>query len=90
VRRLTGHYPGADDLLGQALDLYRAVGHRHGQANALFGLGRMLVLTGDHPGADDLLGQALDLYRTLGTRLGQAGTLNRNYSGWVTLVGRAR
>jgi hypothetical protein len=57
VRRLTGDHPGADDVLGQALELYRVLGHRHGQANALHQLGAARRLTGHYPGADDLLGR---------------------------------
>ena len=39
LRRLTGEYPAAAQALEQALGIYRDLGDRLGQANALFFLG---------------------------------------------------
>ena len=51
VRRLTGDYPGAVRDLEEALDIYRDLGDRLGQANALTNLGKVRRLTGDYPAA---------------------------------------
>jgi DNA-binding SARP family transcriptional activator len=75
VRPQIGDYPGARDVLTLALELYRALGDRLGEAGALTDLGRVRVLTGDYPGAGDFLTRALELYRALGNRLGEAGAL---------------
>jgi tetratricopeptide (TPR) repeat protein/transcriptional regulator with XRE-family HTH domain len=75
VRRLTGDYPAAAQLLEQALGIYRDLGDRLGQANALNDLGDVRVLTGDYPAAAQLLEQALGICRDLGDRLGQADAL---------------
>ena len=75
VRYLTGDYPGADDVLNRALEIYRALGDRHGEANALTDLGYLRHLNGDYPGAVDVLNQALEIYRTCGDRHGEANAL---------------
>ncbi|MFI8991512.1 tetratricopeptide repeat protein, partial [Streptomyces antimycoticus] len=75
VRDLTGDFAGAGELAGQALELYRALGDRHGEAYALRDLGRVRDLTGDFAGAGELVGQALELYRALGDRHGEAYAL---------------
>ena len=51
MRYLTGDYPGAAGVLEQALAIYRDLGDRLGQANALNELGIVRQLTGDYPGA---------------------------------------
>jgi len=76
VRRLTGDYPAAAQVLEQALGIYRDLGHRLGQANALLDLGAVRRLTGDYPAAAQDLEQALGIYRDLGHRGGEAQTLN--------------
>jgi len=76
VRRLTGDYPAAAQVLEQALGIYRDLGHRLGQANALLYLGIVRRLTGDYPAAAQDLEQALGIYRELGHRGGEAQTLN--------------
>jgi len=77
VRRLaTGDYPGAAQVLEEALGIYRDLGHRLGQAGALNELGIVRGLTDDYPAATRDLEEALGLYRDLGDRLGQAGALN--------------
>jgi tetratricopeptide (TPR) repeat protein/transcriptional regulator with XRE-family HTH domain len=75
VRRLTGEYPAAAQVLEQALGIYRDLGDRLGQAGALNDLGAVRRLTGDYPAAAQVLEQALDIYRDLGDRLGQAHAL---------------
>ena len=76
VRRLTDDYPGAAQVLGQALGLYRDLGNRHGEANAFHDLGVVRRVTDDYPGAAQVLEQALGLYRDLGNRLGEANALS--------------
>ena len=46
VRRLTGDYPAAAQALEQALGIYRDLGDRLGQANALNDLGDVRRGTG--------------------------------------------
>ena len=75
VRRLTGDYPAAAQVLEQALGIYRDLGDRLGQANALGYLGDVRLATGDYPAGAQVLEQALGIYRDLGDRLGQAGAL---------------
>ena len=48
VRRLTGDYPGAAQAQQEALDIYRDLGDRQGQANALDHLGTLRTLTDDY------------------------------------------
>ncbi|MFD8379515.1 tetratricopeptide repeat protein [Streptomyces sp. NPDC059679] len=71
---LTGDNAGAAELAEQALDLFRALGDRSGEANALWDLGRVR-LGGDYAGAAELFEQALDVFRALGDRLGEANAL---------------
>ena len=60
---LADDYPAAAASNRQALELFRGLGHRRGQANALNGLGRVYRLTGDYPAAAASLRQALELFR---------------------------
>jgi tetratricopeptide (TPR) repeat protein/transcriptional regulator with XRE-family HTH domain len=76
MRRLTGDYRAAAQILEQALGLYRDLGDRVGQANALLNLGAVRRLTGDYPAAAQALEHALGLSRDLGDRLGQAHALH--------------
>ena len=75
LRRLTGDYPAAVQVLEQALGIYRDLGDRLGQANALSDLGDVRRLTADYPAAGQVLEQALGIYRDVGDRLGQANAL---------------
>jgi tetratricopeptide (TPR) repeat protein/transcriptional regulator with XRE-family HTH domain len=75
VRRLTGDYPAAAQVLEQALSIYHDIGDRLGQANALNYLGDVRQLTGDYPAAAQPLEQSLSIYRDLGDRRGQANAL---------------
>ena len=63
--------------LEEALGLYRDLGDRLGQADALIHLGDVRRLTGDYPAAVQALEEALGLCRDLGDRLGQAKALNK-------------
>jgi hypothetical protein len=47
---MTGDYPGAAQVLGQALGIYGDLRGRLGQANALHHLGAVRRLTGDYQG----------------------------------------
>jgi tetratricopeptide (TPR) repeat protein/transcriptional regulator with XRE-family HTH domain len=75
VRRMTGDYPAAGQVLEEALGIYRDLGDRLGQANALCDLGIARLATGDYPAGAQVLEQALDLYRDLRDRHGQARAL---------------
>jgi tetratricopeptide (TPR) repeat protein/transcriptional regulator with XRE-family HTH domain len=76
VRRLTGEYPAAEEVLDQALGIYRDLSSLLGQANALNHLGNVRRTMGDYQGSAQALEQALGIYRDLGDRLGQADALN--------------
>ena len=69
-----GRHAEALDHARQALDLYRAAGHRRGQANALNAVGWYHALLGDHQQALTYCQQALTLLQELGDRHGQADT----------------
>ncbi|HZM84821.1 MAG TPA: tetratricopeptide repeat protein [Candidatus Limnocylindrales bacterium] len=58
----------------QALELFRAVDHRRGQANALSNIGFYRTLLGDYQQALTTCQQALALLNELGDRTGQAAT----------------
>ena len=60
----------------QALELYRDLGDRLGQASALDNLGRVQHETGEYPAAAASHQQALALYRDLGHQAGQALAIN--------------
>ena len=75
LRRMTGDYPAAVQVLEEALGVYRDLGDRLGQANALNNLGVVRRMTGDYPAAAQALEESLGIYRDLGDRLGQANAL---------------
>ena len=64
-------------MLQEALGIYRDLGDRLGQANALSGLGLVRRATGDYPAAARALEEALGIYRDLGDRVGQANALHK-------------
>ena len=66
MQRLTGDYPAAAASQQQALELFRDLGDRLGQASALNELGIVQQLTGDYPAAAASHQQALELFRDLG------------------------
>src|SRR6185437_2514423 len=75
MRRMTGDYEGAADVLDQARDISRAVGDQLGEATALLNLGIVRQITDDRPAAAAALAQSLDIYRETGERLGEASAL---------------
>ncbi|MGW7259968.1 tetratricopeptide repeat protein [Streptomyces sp. NPDC054834] len=75
VRHRTGDLPGAADVQMQALQIFRQIGNRLGEANALNDLGLVRQRTGDFPGAADAQTQALQIYRQIGNRHGEAYAL---------------
>ena len=75
VRRQTGDLPGAGEALTRALEIYRRIGHRHGEAAALTELGGLRQLSGDLPGAVGALTQAMEIHRDAGHLYGEAYTL---------------
>jgi tetratricopeptide (TPR) repeat protein len=56
--------------------MFRDLGDRRGEADALNRLGGVRRLTGDHPGAASALEEALRIYRRIGDRGGEVETLN--------------
>jgi hypothetical protein len=56
--------------------MYRTLGDRAGEADALNYLGQVQQATGDYPAAATSHQQALALYRGLGDQHGQASALN--------------
>jgi len=60
----------------QALGIYRDLGYRLGQVNALTNLGDVRRLTGEFPAAAQALEEALGIARDLGDRNGQANALS--------------
>ena len=77
MQLLIGDYPAATASQTQALQLYRDLGDRQGQAWALNNLGAVQQCTGDYPAATASQAQALRLFRDLGDRRGQAWALNQ-------------
>ena len=57
---------------GQALELYRAAGHRGGEGRALNAVGWYHALLGEHRGAAAFCEQAIAVLRDLGDRAGEA------------------
>ncbi|GAA1952184.1 ATP-binding protein [Kitasatospora viridis] len=76
----------AADTYRRALVIYRRLGDRLGEANALHELGRLLYLQGDLDGVAELNQQALTIYRELGDLRGQAGAL-RELGNRAVLIG---
>ena len=73
---MTGGYRGAAQVQEKALDIYRDIGNRGGQANALISLGIVRRVTGDYRGAAETLEEALDISRDITYRHGEAEILN--------------
>ncbi len=76
MRWLTGDYPGAADAQEEALGIFRDLGDRRGEADALNRLGAVRRLTGDYPAAAAAQEEALSIYRNIGDRGGEVETLN--------------
>jgi DNA-binding SARP family transcriptional activator len=76
LRRLTGEYPAAELVLGQALNLFRELGERRGEAAALAQLGAVRLSAGEYPAAAAVLAEAVGIFRALGDRRGEASSLH--------------
>jgi tetratricopeptide (TPR) repeat protein len=75
ARELVCDYPGATQVLAEALGISRQLGDRQGEANALLDLAPVRLQIGDYPAAASALEEALDIHRDFGDRLGQANAL---------------
>lgn len=72
VQQLTGNYTAAAASHREALGQFRALGNREGQAEALNGLGEVLIRTADSEQARDCHQQALAIACDLGMPLYEA------------------
>ena len=70
-----GEASRALEMLDEALELFRAVGSRLGEANTLRVIGDVQSFLKENEGALESYGDALDLFRAVGDRLGEANTL---------------
>jgi predicted ATPase/class 3 adenylate cyclase len=61
ARLHTGDVDGARECELEALEIFRKVGHRQGEAIGLFHLGQIAIHLGDDEEARDLIGQALKI-----------------------------
>lgn len=75
------------ELLEQALALFRAIGNRDGQANALARIGQALYFMGETEASLAPSREALDIFRELGHLAGQGGALT-NLAQCLELLGR--
>jgi len=75
VRLLSGEYPAAAQALEQALGLFRDVGGRGGEAEALNERGTLHRVTGDLVQAEGCHQQALDLARAIASSWNEAHAL---------------
>jgi tetratricopeptide (TPR) repeat protein len=76
AERLTGDYDNAAGSQQTALNMFRELGNRLGQANALTELAEVLRLTGDREGTVRDLEAAIGILRDLGSRGSLAWALN--------------
>jgi tetratricopeptide (TPR) repeat protein len=70
-----GEADRAEEMLQEALALFRAVGARLGEANTLRAIGDVQQFRDEREAALESYGQALALFRAVGDRLGEANTL---------------
>ena len=75
IAGMQDRYDDADTLLRDALNHYRTIGDRHGEANTLKSLGDIARMQNRYDDADTLLRDALNHYRTIGDRRGEANAL---------------
>ena len=59
----------------EAYQLFTAEGHRHGQANALYGLGLTAAVRGDYERGTQQLTDGIAIYREIGDALGEIKSL---------------
>jgi DNA-binding CsgD family transcriptional regulator/tetratricopeptide (TPR) repeat protein len=72
-----GDYDRADELCGEALELFRALGDEKGVAEAVTGLALVRRTRGDYRDAEALFQEALAIYEELGDGAGTARALYR-------------
>ncbi|HWG23836.1 AfsR/SARP family transcriptional regulator [Actinospica sp.] len=82
-----GAYERSKILLGRALGLYREVGNRPGEADALFRTGRVLTHMHELDAALVPEREALDVFREIGDRHGEALAL-QSIADTVRMLGR--
>jgi tetratricopeptide (TPR) repeat protein len=70
-----GFWSDVQNLYGQALSAYRYLCNRHGEAEALWGLGDVVHLVGEYGQARDYYSQTLALARNLGYQRAEADAL---------------
>jgi tetratricopeptide (TPR) repeat protein len=75
VRHLVGDHQGAAEPQTRALEIFRQIGDRPGEALARYELGRIRILAGDLSGAQDAQTQALEILQQIGNRPGEACAL---------------
>lgn len=75
IQHQTGDYPAAAASLTQALALFRDIGDRHHQAEALNNLGELLSQSPPRHQARDHHTQALTIARNIGTPMEEARAL---------------
>ena len=75
MQQLTGDYPAAAASHQQALELFRDLGDRHGQAEVLNSLGELSSRTAASQQARDYHTQALAIAREIGAPLEEARAL---------------
>jgi DNA-binding SARP family transcriptional activator len=76
LRRLTGEYPAAELVLGQALGIFGDLDEQRGQAAALAQLGAVRLSAGEYRAAAEALAEAVGIFRALGDRRGEASALH--------------
>ena len=75
VQHQTGELSTAEQSIGRALEGYRSLGIRMGEAEALGDLAGIEIATGRYEAAEARLREALDIHRQLGDRRSEAGDL---------------
>jgi len=75
IKRMQSQYESAKSLYEQALQIYREVGDKLGEANTLISLGDIKLMQSQYKSAKSLHEQALPIYREVGDKLGEANTL---------------
>ena len=75
VYRQQGRHPEARTFLARALELYRGLGNRQGEARALTALGSIAYLQRDYDQARQFYQEALAIRRSTGDRTGEGASL---------------
>jgi len=75
VKEIQRATKAAAEAYQSALEIFLVIGHRHGQANALFGIGSVMLQRGDEAQAAARWRKALAIYREVSDRQGEAKTL---------------